>query len=129
MIISLLLAAASAGPVMINEPVKDKPAAELSAGETYLMVRSGGALPTSLAFFREADPAEVESYRKRRADALSKAHAKWVKQHANWVEILQAWKDANATFGGSPPEEPIEPTEATLDFPTIEQEQLIVFGP
>jgi hypothetical protein len=129
MSIMLLLAAAGAAPQMINQPVKDKPVAEIASGESYLLVRSAGGLATSIAFFREADPAERTDYQSRRAEALTKAHAKWVKKHASWKKELASWKQSPPGNRGAEPEEPIEPTEDSFDFPAIEEEQMIVVGP
>lgn len=129
MSILIFLAAASSAPEMISQPVKDKPVAEIATGESYLMVRSAGGLATSMAFFREADPAEVQDYRARRTEALTKAHAKWVKKHAAWASEVESWKKAAPANRGPAPEEPVEPTEDSFDFPTIEEEQLIAVGP
>lgn len=125
----IFLAAASAGPVMISQPVKDKPVAEIAAGESYMLVRSAGGLATSMTFFREADPTEMQDYQHRRSEAFGKAHAKWVKKHAGWVNDVRDWNDAPVETRREKPEEPIEPTDANFDFPTIEQEQIITIGP
>ena len=128
----LLLAAAGAVPEMVNQPVKDKPVAEIAAGETYLMVRASGAnggFATPLAFFREADAAELADYKARRSEALAKAHAKWVRKLASWDREYADWKGLPAGTRGTEPEKPVEPTESNFNFDSIEQEQLIIVGP
>jgi hypothetical protein len=70
----------------------------------------------------------VEEYKGRRAAALAKKHAKWVKAHASWKSQYKDWKESPGSYQ-HPGDEPIEPTDANLDFPPIDQENLLGFGP
>jgi hypothetical protein len=129
MSILLAMALAAAGPTKeeakLLRPVKDSPTVQLDLNGAYILLRS--ATPASINLFRLATPPEVEDYRGRRWQALQKAHAKWVKKHAEWEQELKAFQ--LAATGGSAPEEPAEPTDANLDFQPIDQENLLGFGP
>lgn len=126
---ALAMAGSGAGPTKeeakLLRPVKDTPTVQLDQNGAYLMLRSPAAVPISL--FRIATPEEVEEYKDRRSAALAKAHAKWVKAHASWSKEYQAWRKDQSR--PKPDEEPIEPTDANLDFPPIDKENLLSFGP
>ncbi len=112
----------------IFEPVKDKPDVVLDAQKSYLVIRSTAATP--MVFVRRPEKEELEDYMKRRGEALSKAHAKWVKKHASWKSNLASWKkQAPAGRDPKPPVEPVEPNDLNLAFPSIEEENMIQIGP
>lgn len=125
----LAMALAAAGPTKedakLLRPVKDAPAVQLDLAGGYILLRS--AAPASINLFRLATQPEVEEYRERRQQALAKAHAKWIKRHAEWEQDLKAWKDN--PVGRPAPEEPVEPTDANLAFQPLDQENLLGFGP
>lgn len=124
MVLAMLLA--MAGPTKELRPVKDSPTVQLDPNGAYILLRSPAAVPINL--FRIAEHDEVEDYKARRAEALAKAHAKWVKAHASWEKQYGFWKkDPQRNI--NPGEEPVEPTDASLDFPPIDQENLLAFGP
>lgn len=126
----IAMALAMAGPTKAEAkllgPVKDSQTVQLDPNGAYLLLRSPAAVPISL--FRVATPEEVEEYRGRRAAALAKAHAKWVKSVASWERQYKDWKESPQTYR-KPDDKPIEPTDANLDFPPIDKENLIGFGP
>jgi len=131
MLMAMALAAASgAGPTKeqakLLRPVKDSPTVQLDPNGAYLLLRSPAAVPVSL--FRIATPEEVEEYRGRRAAALAKAHAKWVKANASWQRQYKDWKESPQSYA-KPGDRPVEPTDANLDFPPIDKENLLGFGP
>ena len=125
----IALALAMAGPTKeeakLLRPIKDAPTVQLDLSGAYILLRS--ATPASINLFRLATPPEVEDYRGRRWQALQKAHAKWIKKHAEWEQEVKALQ-LGAT-GGSASEEPQEPTDANFDFPPIDKENLLGFGP
>jgi len=127
----LALAIASVGPTKnekkLLQPVKDTPAVQLDPNGAYILLRSPA--PTAINLFRLATPPELEDYRGRRWQALQKAHAKWVNKHAEWQQEIASWNQLKGTVGGSAPEEPIEPTDDNLDFSTIDEENMLGFGP
>lgn len=126
----IAMALAMAGPTKAEakllRPVKDTPTVQLDSNGAYLLLRSPAAVPINL--FRIATPEEVEEYKGRRAAALAKAHAKWVKAHASWQREYKDWKEDPQNYR-KPGDKPIEPTDANLDFPPIDKENLIGFGP
>lgn len=130
MSVLIAMALAMAGPTKAEAkllgPVKDSQTVQLDPNGAYLLLRSPAAVPISL--FRVATPEEVEEYRGRRAAALAKAHAKWVKSVASWERQYKDWKESPQTYR-KPDDKPIEPTDANLDFPPIDKENLIGFGP
>jgi len=129
MIMLMAMALAAAGPTKeetkLLRPIKDTPTVQLDLNGAYILLRSPA--PAAINLFRLATPPEVEDYRARRSQALTKAHAKWVKQHALWKQDLQDWKDN--PVGKQAPEEPLEPTDGNLDFAPLDQENLLGFGP
>lgn len=126
----IAMALAMAGPTKAEAkllgPVKDSPTVQLDPNAAYLMLRSPAAVPISL--FRIATPDEVEDYKGRRAAALAKAHAKWIKAAATWEREYKDWNDSPQSYP-KPGDKPVEPTDANLDFPPIDKENLIGFGP
>lgn len=128
MMLAMLLA--MAGPTKADQkllgPVKDSPTVQLDPNAAYILLRSPAPVPINL--FRIATPEEVEDYKARRAAKLAKAHGKWTRAHATWVKDLADWKKSPGTYK-HPGDEPVEPTDANLDFPPIDQENLLAFGP
>jgi hypothetical protein len=126
MIMAMALAAAGAGPTKADlkllGPVKDSATVQLDPNGAYILLRSPAPVPINL--FRIATPAEVEEYRVRRSEALAKAHKKWKGKHADWVKNREAYRAQGINM-----DEPVEPTEANFDFPPIDKENLIGFGP
>jgi hypothetical protein len=130
MSVLVAMALAIAGPTKeeskLLRPVKDSPTVQLDPNGAYVLLRSGAPVPISL--FRIATPEEVADYRARRSEALAKAHAKWVKSHARWEADMKDWRKY-PEGSRSPGEEPPEPTDASLTFTALDQENLIGFGP
>lgn len=126
MSILLAMALAMAGPTKAERkllgPVKDSPTVQLDPSAAYILLRSPAPVPISL--FRIATEEEVTEYKARRAEALSKAHKKWISRHADWAKNRE-----NLRVQGVKEEEPAEPTEASFDFPPLDKENLIGFGP
>lgn len=105
--------------------VLDKPKITLDPTKGYIMVHA--PLPVMVALIRRPNAAEIEEYRKLRAEALAKAHGKWVKAHASWEKSFKFWQ----THGKQPPRpvEPVEPTDANLTFLSLDQYNLFQMGP
>lgn len=126
MAIALATATSGAGPTKADlkmlGPVKDSATVQLDPNGAYILLRSPAPVPINL--FRVATPEEVEDYRVRRAEALAKAHKKWKSNHADWVKNRETYRAQGMNM-----DEPVEPTEANLNFPAIDQENLIGFGP
>ncbi len=131
MMLAMALAAASqASPTKADlkllGPVKDTPTVQLDPNAAYILLRSPAPVPINL--FRIATPEEVADYTARRAERLAKAHAKWEKSHRIWVEDLATWKKSPGAYQ-HPGDEPVEPTDANLNFMALDQENLLGFGP
>ena len=132
MMLAMLMAAATsgAGPtkadLKILGPVKDTAAVQLDPNAAYILLRSPAPVPVNL--FRIATPDEVAEYKARRAEKLAKAHAKWAKSHATWAKDIADWKKSPGTYP-HPGEEPVEPTDASFNYPPLDQENLLAFGP
>jgi hypothetical protein len=124
------MALAASGPtkedLKLLRPVKDTPAVQLDMNGAYILLRSPAPVPISL--FRMATPPEVEEYRAKRAQALAKAHAKWEKNHASWSKDYEQWKRDPKLYP-PPAEEPVEPTDETLNMQPLDQQNLLGFGP
>ncbi|MEI9850450.1 MAG: hypothetical protein WDN24_05835 [Sphingomonas sp.] len=84
-----------------------------------------------MTFVRRPEQADIDDYLERRAAALDKAHAKWVRRHADWERALVSWRKYPRPDMGPAqrPIEPVEPTDANLAFPAIEQERMMTLGP
>ena len=127
----IAMALAMAGPTKEQAkqlgPVKDSQTVQLDSSAAYILLRSPAPVPINL--FRVATPEEAEEYRLRRADKLAKLHAKWRTEHARWEKNYKFWKEERADTRGPRPVEPVEPTDATLDIPPLDKENLIAFGP
>jgi hypothetical protein len=125
---SMLLAMALglAGPTKEDRkllgPVKDTPTVQLDANAAYILVRSPAPVPINL--FRIATAEEIAEYKGRRSTALAKARVKWASRHAQWEQNRE-----NLRAQGVTEEEPVEPTEDSFDFPPLDKENLIGFGP
>ena len=132
MMLAMLLAAAGsgAGPTKADlkllGPVKDTSTVQLDPNAAYILLRSPAPVPINL--FRIATPDEVADYKARRAEKLAKAHSKWAKAHVTWEKDLKDWKKSPGTYR-HPGEEPVEPTDASLNFTALDQENLLGFGP
>jgi len=122
----LAMALAMAGPTKADlkqlGPVKDTPTVQLDPNGAYILLRSPAPVPINL--FRIATPDEVEDYKVRRAEALAKAHKRWTSSHADWVKNKDTYRAQGMNV-----DEPVEPTEANLAFPALDEENLIGFGP
>ena len=119
--------AADGPPVREYKAIADKPAAEIDPAKSYIIVQTETATP--LTFIRRPEKEDIDDYLRRRKEALAKAHDKWVKKHANWVRDAAAWDKAGSGRTGSRPVAPVEPTDANLAFPAIEQENMVSIGP
>lgn len=135
LIAAALLAAASPGlaaegpPVREYKAVADKPVAEIDPAKSYIIVQTETATP--LTFIRRPEKEDIDDYLRRRKEALDKAHDKWGKKHAKWVQEAAAWDKMSSQDrrGAARPAEPVEPTDANLAFPAIEQENMVSIGP
>ena len=127
--LSILLA--MAGPTKADTkllgPVKDSDVVQLDPNAAYILLRSPAPVPVNL--FRIATPEEVAEYKARRDEAFAKVHAKWLKAHANWEKNSKLWEKEARDQRGPKPEEPIQPTDANFDYPAIDRENLLAFGP
>lgn len=123
-----LLTTALASPAAA-QPVADKPVVTLDPTFGYIMVQSDGA--TAMSFIRLPEPADFDDYRKRRGEALTKAHDKWFRKHERWAKDAADYRalSPEARARVIRPVEPIEPTDANLAFTAIEMENLIGMGP
>jgi len=128
MMLAILLAMASPtkADLKLLGPVKDSETVQLDPAGAYILLRSPAPVPINL--FRIATPEELEEYKSRRSEKFAKAHAKWVKQHDIWAEDLAAHKKSPGAYQ-HPGEEPVEPTDLGFNYPTIDQENLLAFGP
>lgn len=103
-------------PVFVTaSAIKDKPAVALSPTMAYVLMRSDTAVPLYLMKVPSAE--DQAAYDKMRADALVKAHAKFVKKQKEYNDAVKS--NANLP-SGTPrqplPEKPVEPTEANFEF-------------
>jgi hypothetical protein len=109
-------AAKDKAPVFVETAaVKDKPAIGLDPAKAYVMLRSDIAVPLYLMKIPTAD--DQANYDKFRADALAKAHSKYVKKQAEYDAAVK--EKAKAPKGATLPplpDKPFEPTEANFDF-------------
>ena len=119
--------AADGPPVREYKPVADKPVAEIDPAKSYIIVQTETATP--LTFIRRPDKEDIDDYLRRRNEALAKAHGKWEKKQANWVRDAAAWDKGGSSRTGPRPVKPVEPTDANLAFPAIEQENMVSIGP
>ncbi len=115
-------------------PVRDKPAAEIVSGESYVIIQAtagSSAGVSMLTLIRRPEQADLGDYRTRRAAALTKAHAKWKKRLAAWESQRKYYLAEKAEGRAVPPpgKEPIEPTDANLTFPSIDLENMVAIGP
>lgn len=128
MVLAVLIA--MAGPTKADYkflgPVKDTEATQLDPNGAYVLLRSPAPVPINL--FRIATPEEVADYKARRAEKFAKAHAKWAKLHSIWAKDIADHKKDPGVYA-HPGEEPIEPTDAGFNFPSIDQENMLAFGP
>ena len=126
----LAMALAMAGPTKADlkllGPVKDTPTVQLDPNAAYILLRSPNPVPVNL--FRIATPEEIAAYKARRAEKLARAHAKWAKAHDIWKKDMADWRKSPGTYR-HPGDEPIEPTDASLNYPALDQENLLGFGP
>jgi hypothetical protein len=124
MVLAMLMAIAGPTKADLKQlgPVKDTPTVQLDPNAAYILLRSPAPVPINL--FRIATPVEVEAYKVRRAEALAKAHRKWKSRHDDWVKNRETYRAQ-----GMKVDEPVEPTEASFDFPPLDQENLLAFGP
>lgn len=118
----------------VFQAVKDTKEVTLDPEASYLIVQTNSAssmFSFGLAFLRRAEPADVEDYTRRRAEALEKAHAKWVGKHDRWKADVAQWDGLPASARGSlkRPVEPVEPTDANLAFPALDTENVVPIGP
>jgi hypothetical protein len=103
-------------PVFVETvAVKDKPAVALNPIKAYVMLRSDMAVSLYLMKVPTAD--DQASYDKFRADALAKAHEKYLKKQVQYDAAVK--EKASAPKGAALPplpDKPIEPTEANFQF-------------
>jgi hypothetical protein len=125
------LAAAAMPMAAAAQPVGNKPVVTLDRQLSYMIVRTSTEFAFPIAFLRRPDKLDIDDYLKRRAEALAKAHAKWVRKHASYVSAKASWDQRSpaARQGITKPVEPVEPTDANLAFPAIEQENIFQIGP
>lgn len=109
--------AKSTDPVFVTgRAVKDKPGpVALSPTMAYVALRSDVAVP--LYIMKLPTPEDQAAYDRLRADALAKAHGKYVKKQKEYDAALRA----NAALPkGAPrdvlPDKPVEPLDANFQF-------------
>jgi hypothetical protein len=128
----MILAAAAASLAMLApaaaqaQQVADKPVITLDPEQSYMIVQTSSAASGYgfvMSFLRRPEQADIDDYLKRRAEALNKAHQKWVRKHADWVD----GRKSGTT--GADVKEPVEPTDANLAFAPIEKENIFQVGP
>ena len=114
--------------------VGDKADITLDPTKSYLIVQTSSAssmFSFPITFVRKAEKADIDDYVKRRAAALEKARAKWVKKHAEWSASAEAWDKMSSEARGKTarPVEPVEPTDLNLAFPALDRENMVTIGP
>ena len=121
--------AADGPPVREYKAIADKPVAEINPAKSYIIVQAESVTP--LTFIRRPEQEDIDDYLRRRKAALAKAHDKWVKKRANWATEAAAWDKMSSSDrrGAARPVQPVEPTDANLAFPAIEQENMVSIGP
>ncbi len=109
-------AAKDKAPVFVETAaVKDKPAVVLDPAKAYVMLRSDMAVPLYLMKVPTAE--DQATYDKVRADALVKAHGKYVKKQAEYDAAVKANASVPKGTPTTPlPDKPLEPTEANFQF-------------
>lgn len=114
---------------VVASPVKDKPGpVALSPTMGYLMLRSDVAVPLYLMKLPTKD--DQAAYDKMRADALIKAHAKYVKKQKEYDDAVKANADLPKDAPRAQlPDKPIEPTEANFEFIAFPQLAAVSIGP
>lgn len=127
----LAVALAAAAPAWADKPeekwetraVADKPGPlTLDPAKAYILIKADYVvMPTLMQLSSEEQAA---AHARRRAEALTKEHGKWVKRHANWEAEMKRWQK-----GMKKPEEPVEPTEANFGFPEYERVHSVMLGP
>ena len=127
-------AAASAPGQREFKAVGDKAAVTLDPAKSYLIVQTNsdsGMVSFPLAFVRIPDEADIADYRARRQAALDKAHAKWVKRHAQWKAEFTNWYRLEGSEKERTPRpvQPVEPTDANLNFTPLDLENMYQIGP
>lgn len=118
----------------VYQAVKDTNEVALDPEASYLVVQTNSAssmFSFGMAFLRRPEPADIEDYTRRRAEALEKAHAKWVGKHERWEAELAQWEGLSKSAQASlkRPVEPVEPTDANLAFPALDMENMVPIGP
>jgi hypothetical protein len=107
------------------QQVTDKPVITLDPEASYMIVQTSSAASGYgfvMSFLRLPEQPDVDDYLKRRGEALTKAHQRWERKHADWV--------AERKRGTTPAvPEPVEPTDANLAFAPLEKENIFQVGP
>ena len=103
-------------PVFVETvAIKDKPAVALDPAKAYVMLRADMAVPLYLMKVPTAD--DQATYDQARADALAKAHEKYVRKQAQYNAAVKEKAEAPRGTTLQPlPDKPFEPTEANFDF-------------
>lgn len=101
---------------VISNVIKDKPGPVAIAPQmAYVMMRSDAAMPLYIMKVPSAE--DQVAYDKMRADALVKAHGKYVKKLKEYDAAVKTNADLPK---GAPraalPDKPVEPTEANFEF-------------
>ncbi|WP_240047409.1 hypothetical protein [Sphingomonas panacisoli] len=96
--------------------IKDKPGpVAISPSMAYVMLRSNVAVPLYLMKVPSAE--DQANYDKMRADALVKAHAKYLKKQKEYDSAVKYNKSLSEGAQRQPlPDKPVEPTEANFEF-------------
>lgn len=112
-------------PVFVESaPVKDKPSVTLDPAKAYILLRGEGQTPMYLMKVPTAE--DQAAYDRLRAEALVKAHGKYVKKLANYERDV---KTAATTPGYRVSEKPIEPTEQNFEFTPFALMAAVGIGP
>lgn len=108
------LAAAPAGAQTLIRQYKPKEVVTLDPGTAYILYRSDEKV--DIRFLRTPDEADWVDYRAQRAQALAKA----TRTYAAAMASYDRNQDYQQKRGQARPTKPVEPTDETLNFPSIE---------
>lgn len=105
--------------------IKDAKQVSFDPTKAYILVQSSpiGSITT---FYPVPTEQERVKDQEERSVALAKAHEKWVRAYARW----EATDPANRGRGMlAPKDPPVEPTDSTFSWPTLEMKRQVVLGP
>lgn len=125
--ITALVAFALAVPVpAIAQAVRDKPEIALDSNQAYV-VYTANKFGAALQLIRMPSAVELVDYKAKRDAALVKAHQRWERKFASWQRDVAGKKSGATTL--DPGSMPIEPTDVSFSYPTIEAEMTVQISP